>query len=116
MQYPVLPLTKGCIFLYILAQLFSGNARNAHSFEGDGLLKVKSINMTTNPLHSSWPSESFTSMQVSSSISSMSQHTESGESTADNKHVYEVMGKRNPYYSVHCLVQEAEEDVSADAS
>lgn len=78
-----------CLPLYP-SSLSSGNMiRNAHSLEGDELLKVKSINMAY------FPVESFISLQVSSSISSMSQHLESRESIADNEHVYEVMGEKN---------------------
>lgn len=67
--------------------------RNAHPSDGDGLLKVKPTDVVTNPI-SSWSSESFTHLQVSSSISFMSQCLESWGSTAGNKHIYKVMGKK----------------------
>lgn len=66
---------------------------------------------------SRWPSESFTFSQVSSSILSMNQHLESGESNADNKQVCKAMGERNlallqgtvkNLCPVHCLLQGAE--------
>lgn len=78
-----------------LSSLFSGDmVRYAHSFEGDGD-EWSSLPIRFQILPCPAVLWEFTSSKVSSSISSMSQHPESRESTADHKHVYEVMGRKN---------------------
>lgn len=111
MQYLCSTTHKGMYLPPYLSSLFSGHViRSAHSFDGDGLLKVKPTDVATNPSISSWPSKSFTHFQVSSSVSSISQHLESRESPAGTKHAYEVMGKKwersASYCPGHCLVKE----------
>ena len=63
MQYLCFTIHKEMYLPPYPSSLFSGNMiKNAHSFEGDGLLKVKFINIARNLLISSWPSEIFTSL------------------------------------------------------
>ena len=101
------PLTRECVFPEPSTSFRGHMTRNAHPSDGDGLLKVKPTDVVTNPI-SSWSSESFTHLQVSSSISSMSQRLESWGATAGNKHVSEVMGKKRLLWPWARLSQGAE--------